>query len=177
MRYLILIFFFTILTFSGKAQNIDSSNLIVPALLKLIEFDNRTWTKEEVLILLDAKNISLHFIKSEGFRDMKFFSLQYPKGGIPVGKINERRILLFDPELIQEKIIFAYDIPTNKLFALSKVSYNDLLSFYYIAQHRTTFYSYKKFHKKKAWKRDLKIEGISMVDIFEICQSLRRISN
>ena len=176
MKYLIPINVLLLFAFSGQTQNVDTSILKVPSLLKLVESDNRIWTKEEILTLLNVENISLHFIKSKGFKDILFFTLQYPENGIPVKKINDTHTLLFDPELTQGKITFAYDIPTNSLFALDIGNFKDLLRFYYLVQHRTTS-SYKKIYKKKIWKKDLKIKGLSMINIFNVCQSLKKISN
>ncbi|MEO1518754.1 MAG: hypothetical protein AAFV95_27315 [Bacteroidota bacterium] len=151
------------------------SNLKEHAILKIISQEERIFTAIEIDNILGNQDISVRGIRSKGFQKLYFFTLEFPKMGIPISGGGDI-ITAYTPDLTREIPIFAHDILNNVTYALDEGYLNDILAFYYLAQHRTTVVC-KKFYSKRVWQENLFIEEISVSRIYELCEKLKKLKH
>lgn len=157
---------------------VDTSSVITSAVVRVLYLSGSNLTDDQVCkIIKQSSTISLIELKNIGFKDLLFFKLKFPEGGIPY-HIEGDITTSFDPTLTQARLVFVYDLKSKDLFLLNENSTfsDDTLSFFYLVQHRTNKF-YKNIYKKRLWLSNLSIEGVSMSWLWNKGIKLKRLAS
>lgn len=155
----ILLFFTLGICSEGKSQAIDTTSIVASALVKSISFRQSIWEQNEIKELIMTNDVYIREVSSEGFNDILFFSLTYPKYGVIIKDLGAGVKKTHDPLLVSGNLIYAYDKLTNGLYLLTETK--DLRAFKYLIQHRLKV-PVKNIFKKKAWRKYIYIDGIDL---------------